>query len=132
MIHVIYGPILACDILSLFSPSSVPYRYSGSDITVLVRDALMRPINKVQEAEHFKRVCKSQGSELVTIFKSYCILMYLFLGQGSIQRGQGCNKRVLGAMLNWGSRGTGTLLGFDFYAVLTDANVCCLVEKGSG
>lgn len=30
--------------------------YSGSDIAVLVRDALMQPIRKVQNATHFKKV----------------------------------------------------------------------------
>jgi vacuolar protein-sorting-associated protein 4 len=30
--------------------------YSGSDIAVLVRDALMQPIRKVQSATHFKAV----------------------------------------------------------------------------
>ncbi|KAJ2634050.1 Vacuolar protein sorting-associated protein 4, partial [Coemansia sp. RSA 1694] len=30
--------------------------YSGSDIAVIVRDALMQPIRKVQVATHFKRV----------------------------------------------------------------------------
>lgn len=30
--------------------------YSGSDIAVLVRDALMQPIRKVQSATHFKSV----------------------------------------------------------------------------
>jgi vacuolar protein-sorting-associated protein 4 len=30
--------------------------YSGSDISVLVRDALMQPIRKVQNATHFKKV----------------------------------------------------------------------------
>jgi vacuolar protein-sorting-associated protein 4 len=31
-------------------------RYSGSDIAVVVRDALMQPVRKVQSATHFKRV----------------------------------------------------------------------------
>ncbi|KAJ2329717.1 Vacuolar protein sorting-associated protein 4, partial [Coemansia sp. RSA 2702] len=30
--------------------------YSGSDIAVIVRDALMQPIRRVQAATHFKRV----------------------------------------------------------------------------
>jgi len=34
--------------------------YSGSDIYVVVRDALMQPIRKVQTATHFKRVMKDQ------------------------------------------------------------------------
>ena len=32
------------------------YRYSGADITILVRDALMQPVRKVQTATHFRRV----------------------------------------------------------------------------
>jgi len=32
------------------------FRYSGSDIAVVVRDALMQPIRKVQTATHFKWV----------------------------------------------------------------------------
>eukprot|EP01156_Anaeramoeba_ignava_P021646 Anaeramoba_ignava/c19467_g1_i2.p2 GENE.c19467_g1_i2~~c19467_g1_i2.p2 ORF type:complete len:137 (+),score=42.43 c19467_g1_i2:890-1300(+) len=30
--------------------------YSGSDISVIVRDALMQPVRKVQTATHFKKV----------------------------------------------------------------------------
>ena len=30
--------------------------YSGSDLSILVRDALMAPIRKVQSATHFKKV----------------------------------------------------------------------------
>lgn len=30
--------------------------YSGADISVLVRDALMQPVRKVQSATHFKKV----------------------------------------------------------------------------
>jgi len=32
------------------------YRYSGSDIAVIVRDALMQPVRKVLSATHFKEV----------------------------------------------------------------------------
>lgn len=32
-------------------------RFSGADLSVLVRDALMQPVRKVQNATHFKRVC---------------------------------------------------------------------------
>jgi hypothetical protein len=35
---------------------SVIHRYSGSDIAIIVRDALMQPIRKVINAEHFKPV----------------------------------------------------------------------------
>ena len=30
--------------------------YSGADISIVVRDALMQPVRKVQQATHFKRV----------------------------------------------------------------------------
>jgi len=32
--------------------------YSGADIGVVVRDALMEPVRKVQRATHFKKVRK--------------------------------------------------------------------------
>lgn len=30
--------------------------YSGADISIIVRDALMQPVRKVQSASHFKKV----------------------------------------------------------------------------
>lgn len=33
-----------------------PCRYSGADISIVVRDALMQPVRKVQTATHFKRI----------------------------------------------------------------------------
>ena len=30
--------------------------FSGSDVSILVRDALMQPVRKVQSATHFKKV----------------------------------------------------------------------------
>lgn len=30
--------------------------YSGADISIIVRDALMQPVRKVQSATHFKKV----------------------------------------------------------------------------
>lgn len=32
------------------------FRYSGADISIVVRDALMQPVRKVQTATHFRRV----------------------------------------------------------------------------
>ena len=41
-------------------------RFSGADISVLVRDALMQPVRKVQSATHFKRVCEDIIYYLIT------------------------------------------------------------------
>lgn len=30
--------------------------YSGADVSIIVRDALMQPVRKVQSATHFKKV----------------------------------------------------------------------------
>lgn len=35
---------------------AITLRYSGSDISVVVRDALMQPVRKVLSATHFKKV----------------------------------------------------------------------------
>lgn len=32
------------------------FRYSGADISIVVKDALMQPVRKVQTATHFKKV----------------------------------------------------------------------------
>ena len=34
-------------------------RYSGADISIVVRDAMMQPVRKVQQATHFKQVCSN-------------------------------------------------------------------------
>ena len=34
--------------------------YSGADISIIVRDALMQPVRIVQSATHFKKVSKNQ------------------------------------------------------------------------
>lgn len=36
--------------------------YSGHDIAVVVRDALMQPVRKIQQATHFKRVQRDDGA----------------------------------------------------------------------
>lgn len=41
--------------------------YSGADISIIVRDALMQPVRKVQSATHFKKVSRNQN------FSSYFI-----------------------------------------------------------
>ncbi|KAJ3367224.1 Vacuolar protein sorting-associated protein 4 [Allomyces arbusculus] len=40
--------------------------YSGSDIGVVVREALMQPVRKVQTATHFKRVAGPNGKPMLT------------------------------------------------------------------
>ena len=35
---------------------NVFYSYSGADIDIVVRDALMQPVRKVQTATHFRKV----------------------------------------------------------------------------
>lgn len=35
--------------------------YSGADISIIVRDALMQPVRKVQSATHFKKVSVYPG-----------------------------------------------------------------------
>jgi vacuolar protein-sorting-associated protein 4 len=40
--------------------------YSGHDIAVVVRDALMQPIRKIQQATHFKPVSDDQGNKKLT------------------------------------------------------------------
>ena len=37
--------------------------YSGSDIAIVVRDALMQPVRKVQSATHFKKVMASSRED---------------------------------------------------------------------
>ncbi|KAI8149970.1 skd1 protein [Fennellomyces sp. T-0311] len=44
--------------------------YSGSDIAILVRDALMQPIRKVQSATHFKWI-EAPGREDSSVMKRY-------------------------------------------------------------
>lgn len=60
--------------------------YSGADISIIVRDALMQPVRKVQSATHFKKVTDrrlstcllgSYNERLSHIDVSHCI-MFLF------------------------------------------------------
>lgn len=37
--------------------------YSGADISIIVRDALMQPVRKVQSATHFKKVSMFKKKE---------------------------------------------------------------------
>lgn len=37
--------------------------YSGADISIIVRDALMQPVRKVQSATHFKKVTSLETQE---------------------------------------------------------------------
>jgi len=44
-------------ILLIVAMSCLDRRYSGADISIVVRDAMMQPVRKVQQATHFKMVC---------------------------------------------------------------------------
>jgi len=46
-------------------------RYSGADISIVVRDALMEPVRKVQSATHFKKVIFENVDISSSIFNSY-------------------------------------------------------------
>lgn len=45
--------------------------YSGADISIIVRDALMQPVRKVQSATHFKKVsgglCPARGCGCLSV-----------------------------------------------------------------
>lgn len=49
--------------------------YSGADIGIIVRDALMQPIRKVQSASHFKKV----GEDMVKFSEDLKSPISLFL-----------------------------------------------------
>lgn len=51
-----------CAVSSLLAPAYLMLcRYSGSDIAIIVRDALMQPVRKVMSATHFKQVASEDG-----------------------------------------------------------------------
>lgn len=43
------------------------FSYSGADISIVVRDALMQPVRKVQMATHFKKVSGPNPTDRSTI-----------------------------------------------------------------
>jgi vacuolar protein-sorting-associated protein 4 len=47
------------------------YRYSGSDIAVVVRDALMQPVRKVQNATHFRYLTSPSNVKQITPCRPY-------------------------------------------------------------
>ena len=48
------------------------FRYSGSDISTLVRDALMQPIRKINSATHFKQVVSPDADDSKAIKWTPC------------------------------------------------------------
>ena len=48
-------------------------RYSGADISIVVRDALMQPVRKVQSATHFKKVSINNYYGLIVLKVHYSI-----------------------------------------------------------
>lgn len=50
--------------------------YSGSDLSTLVNDALMRPIKQLQSATYFKRIEKSQMVEKIDLYRSNYLFYY--------------------------------------------------------
>ena len=53
--------------------------YSGADISVIVRDALMQPVRKVQSATHFKKVRNSYPSFHIFLKSSFETMVDLSL-----------------------------------------------------
>lgn len=51
--------------------------YSGADISVIVRDALMQPVRKVQSATHFKKVGLWLRDKTLKLFLD-CVCAMLF------------------------------------------------------
>lgn len=53
--------------------------YSGADISVIVRDALMQPVRKVQSATHFKKVRNFYSSFHIFLKSSFETMIDLSL-----------------------------------------------------
>ena len=51
----------------MYNLSLISYSYSGSDVAVVVRDALMQPVRKVLSATHFKQVEAPQTEHQKTL-----------------------------------------------------------------
>ena len=69
--------------------------YSGADISVIVRDALMQPVRKVQSATHFKKVrpgykrkcfrfAPVHGSRLTPLVSCLCLMLVRHEGRREI------------------------------------------------
>jgi len=43
--------------------------YSGADVSIVVRDALMQPVRKVQTATHFRKVSQLSPFVLIDLVK---------------------------------------------------------------
>ena len=75
--------------------------YSGADISIVVRDALMQPVRKVQSATHFVR-CSGQRSAMRSLyFKTWCTKNVKHHPSSSIWflRGRGSLKKMLHSIL---------------------------------
>lgn len=53
--------------------------YSGADVSIVVRDALMQPVRKVQMATHFKKVRPPISQPVYHLFFSQCNVNKLVL-----------------------------------------------------
>lgn len=53
--------------------------YSGADISIIVRDALMQPVRKVQSATHFKKVTSLETQEKENVKSLLQLLIYSLL-----------------------------------------------------
>ncbi len=53
--------------------------YSGADISVIVRDALMQPVRKVQSATHFKKVTVTDGHNMTYLCLDLICVVFQFM-----------------------------------------------------